>query len=74
MAFTQGRCLLKQRLKEAKMKQVVLAQKTGYSAQTISNYANNRSKMSAEVMKTIAVAIDCSMEDLYEWEMVRRRK
>ncbi|MFW5436237.1 helix-turn-helix transcriptional regulator [Paenibacillus apiarius] len=68
MAFTRGRCLLKLRLKEARMRQVDLAYKTGYSVQAISNYANNRSYMSPEVMMTIAKALYCKMEDLYEWE------
>lgn len=68
MAFTRGRCLLKLRLKEARMRQVDLANKTGYSIQAISNYANNRSYMSPEVMYTIAKTVRCGMDELYEWE------
>lgn len=68
MAFTRGRCLLKQRLREARMRQVDLANKTGYSVQAISNYALNRSQMSPEVMYTVAKALYCRMDELYEWE------
>ncbi|EJW16876.1 helix-turn-helix transcriptional regulator [Paenibacillus alvei] len=67
MAFTRGRCLLKLRLKEARMRQVDLAFITGYSVQAISNYANNRSYMSPEAMYTISKALRCGMDDLYEW-------
>lgn len=68
MNITRGRCLLKRRLKEAGMRQVDLAIKTGYSVQAISNYALNRSYMSPEVMYTISKAVYCKMEDLYEWK------
>lgn len=68
MAFTQGKCLLKLRLLEAGMKPADLARKTGYSAQAISNYIHDRSKMSADVMLTISRVIGCNMEDLYEWK------
>jgi putative transcriptional regulator len=48
------------------MKQVDLAKRTGYSEQLISNWANNRDKMSADVMFNIAFALDCQVEELYE--------
>lgn len=67
MAFHEGRCLLKLRLKERHMSQVELARKTGYSPQIISHYANNRSLMSLSVARTIAHFLKCDMEDLYEW-------
>lgn len=34
----------------------------------ISQYANNKSSMSVEVMKTISYVLGCHMEDLYQWE------
>ncbi|MEK3787524.1 helix-turn-helix domain-containing protein [Paenibacillus sp. FSL K6-1230] len=53
-------------LKDRRMKQVDLAIKTGYSEQLISNWANNRDKMSADVMLNIAFALSCQVEELYE--------
>lgn len=68
MAFSQGRCLLKLRLKEREITQSELARRTGISRQMISQYANNRSFMSPGVMRTISIHLGCLMEDLYEWE------
>ncbi|WP_418026202.1 helix-turn-helix domain-containing protein [Paenibacillus sp. JJ1722] len=66
MKISRGRCRLKILLKERRMKQVDLAKRTGYSEQLISNWANNRDKMSADVMFNIAFALDCQVEELYE--------
>ncbi|WP_025686514.1 helix-turn-helix domain-containing protein [Paenibacillus maysiensis] len=66
MRVSRGRCRLKILLKERRMKQVDLAKRTGYSEQLISNWANNRDKMSADVMFNIAFALDCKVEELYE--------
>lgn len=68
MYFTRGRSLLKVRLKDRGIKQIELAHRTGISRQMISQYANNRSSMSVEVMKTISYVLGCHMEDLYQWE------
>lgn len=66
--FSRGRSLLKVRLKERGIKQAELARRTGISRQMISQYANNKSSMSVEVMKTISYVLGCHMEELYEWE------
>ncbi|NUU52699.1 helix-turn-helix transcriptional regulator [Paenibacillus taichungensis] len=66
MKVSRGRCRLKILLKERRMKQIDLSRKTGYSAQLISNWANNHDKMSADVMLHIAYVLDCTMEELYE--------
>lgn len=68
MAFSQGRCLLKLRLKEKGITQSELARRSKISRQMISQYANNKSKMSPAVMYTVAYVLECTMEDLYEWE------
>ncbi|WP_059049080.1 helix-turn-helix domain-containing protein [Paenibacillus senegalimassiliensis] len=68
MYFTRGRSLLKVRLKDRGIKQIELAHRTGISRQMISQYANNRSSMSVEVMKTISYVLGCHMEELYQWE------
>jgi transcriptional regulator with XRE-family HTH domain len=62
-----GRCLLQKRLKDAKMTQQQLAEKTGISKQKISDYANNRIIMSLPTAKNIADAIGCFIDELYEW-------
>ncbi|AYB41810.1 helix-turn-helix domain-containing protein [Paenibacillus lautus] len=67
MAFSRGKCLLKRRLDERHMTQSELSRRTGYSRQIISHYANDRSMMSPEAMKTISYVLRCSMESLYEW-------
>ncbi|WP_280754178.1 helix-turn-helix transcriptional regulator [Paenibacillus sp. LBL] len=67
MAFSQGRCLLKQRLAQRRMTQSELSRRTGYSRQLISHYANNRAYMSPGAMRTISYVLRCDMEDLYDW-------
>lgn len=68
MAYRVGRCLLKQVLKEKKMSQQELADKSAISRQRISDYANDRIKMSVETLKTVSVILRCDMHDLYEWQ------
>lgn len=68
MPYTQGRCLLRVRLKERGITQSELARRAGYTRHAISHYANNRAQMSPEVMKNIAYVLGCTMEDLYQWD------
>ncbi|MDT9720497.1 helix-turn-helix transcriptional regulator [Paenibacillus sp. ClWae2A] len=63
---SRGRCRLKILLKERRMKQSDLVKLTGYSRHLISNWANNQDKMSADAMLTIAYALGCRVEDLYD--------
>jgi DNA-binding XRE family transcriptional regulator len=67
MTVKVGRCLLKERLKEAKMSQKTLAQKVGKSKQRISDYANDRVQMSMATAREIAQVLGCHIDDLYEW-------
>ncbi|WP_200416316.1 helix-turn-helix transcriptional regulator [Virgibacillus salexigens] len=67
MAYKVGRCLLRYRLKDAKMNQEELSVKLGVTSQQVNKYVRNRQKMSLQVAKNIASILDCQMEDLYEW-------
>lgn len=68
MAFRAGKCLLRSRLNKAKITQADLAKRVNLSPQMISHYIFNRKLMSLDNAKSIADVLDCSIEDLYEWE------
>jgi transcriptional regulator with XRE-family HTH domain len=73
LAYVSRRCLLRERLKKANMTQKQLSQKLGMPISQISDYANDRRTMTLNTAKTISSAIPgCSIEQLYEWEEVRR--
>jgi transcriptional regulator with XRE-family HTH domain len=59
--------LLQQRLQEIGMTQQELADKVHMPKQQISDYVNNRVTMSLKNAKNIASAINCTIDDLYEW-------
>jgi transcriptional regulator with XRE-family HTH domain len=69
MEYKPGRCLLKYRLKQIGKNQQWLAEKINMSKAQISNYANNVTPMGLGTAKTIAVILDCSIEDLYQWKI-----
>jgi putative transcriptional regulator len=66
MVYKPGRCLLTIRLKEIRKTQQWLCEQIGMSKSQISDYATNRTMMSYGTAMTIAGAIGCHMEDLYE--------
>lgn len=66
MAYKPGRCLLTVRLREIRKSQNWLAEQTGILKSQISDYANNRRTMSLATAMTIAAAIGCYIDDLYE--------
>ncbi|OAJ75129.1 hypothetical protein AYJ08_05795 [Brevibacillus sp. SKDU10] len=70
MPFVAGRCLLKQRLKSVRMTQRDLASRAGMPEQQISDYVNGRIKMSLDNARTLSHILQCSIEDLYEWEQI----
>ena len=70
MAYTVGRCLLRELLDNAKMEQVELAKRLNVKPPQINKYVNNVQGMSYEVAKNISTILNCNMEDLYEWEEV----
>lgn len=67
MVYQPGRCLLKQLLRKIGKDQQWLSDVTGMSKSQISMYVNNHRIMTVATAKTIAVAIGCKIDDLYEW-------
>lgn len=67
MEFVRGRCLLKNRLKQAKRSQRWLASKMNRPEQQISDWVNDRYPMNADSMRNIAHWLKCDMEAIYEW-------
>lgn len=67
MGYRPGRCLLVRRLREIGRNQQWLSDATGISKTQISNYATNTRYMSLSSAKTIASAIGCHIDDLYEF-------
>lgn len=68
MPFRAGKCLLRSRLKQARLTQTQLAERLNLSQQMISHYVNGRKMMSFEVAYNIAAILDCNIEDLYLWD------
>ena len=67
MAYTVGRCLLRERLDESSMDQVTLASKLNVKKQQVNKYVTNKQRMSLETAKNVASILHCKIEDLYEW-------
>lgn len=67
MAYTPGRCRLRLLLKERRKSQKWLSEQTGIDVHRISYYINNRGFMHISTAKTIASALGCNIDDLYEW-------
>lgn len=72
MVYKPGRCLLKQLLANIGKDQQWLSDVTGISKAQISMYATNSRIMTLATAMTIAKAIKCSIDDLYEWIAVSR--
>ncbi|HSH25626.1 MAG TPA: helix-turn-helix transcriptional regulator [Massilibacterium sp.] len=71
MAYKVGRCQLRKRLQEAKMSQNELAAKLKVTRQQINKYVSDPPViMTLQVAKNIASILNCTMDDLYEWEEV----
>jgi DNA-binding XRE family transcriptional regulator len=70
--YVPGKCLLLRRLKECEMSQIDLSEKIHMNPRQINAYIKNRKFMSLTTAKTIANAIGCTIDDLYEWEHIRR--
>lgn len=50
------------------MTQADLVEKTGIAKSQISEYISNKSVMSLNTAKVISLALNCSIDDLYEWD------
>ncbi|WP_042399348.1 helix-turn-helix transcriptional regulator [Geomicrobium sp. JCM 19037] len=65
--YRVGKCRLAEHLYSRGMTQTDLAIKTGYSTSTISDYINNKRRMGIERAMNISSALNCSIDDLYDW-------
>lgn len=74
MPYRVGRCLLADLLNRAGMSQQDLALKVDIPKQQINKYVRGPRQMSYKTARAIANALNCSMEDLYEWIPVKKGK
>lgn len=65
-SYNLGRCLLGSLLKVRKMSQTECAKRVNLPKQQINHYVHNRATMSLENAISIALAIECRVEELYE--------
>lgn len=63
-----GRCLLRDRLREAKMTQTELAFRLNIGRGRVNDYVHGRHIMSLEVALNISKVLGCSVTLLYEWD------
>ena len=55
---------IEERRKEKKLSRQVLAYKVGITSEAIRHYEQGRREPKASILKKLAIAIDCRMEDL----------
>jgi putative transcriptional regulator len=67
-----GQCLLSQLLYAKRMQQQELSTKTGITRNQICLYCNNVRKMSLKNAVLIAYALNCKIEDLYEFIILNK--
>jgi DNA-binding Xre family transcriptional regulator len=64
-----GKCLLQEILDKKHMTQVDLSIKTGITATEINLYIHNERCMSLRNARRIAIALNCKLDDLYDWNI-----
>lgn len=64
------RCLLRELLRKADMDQRELADSLNVTVQQINKYVLDKQKMSIQVAKNISSILNCTIDDLYEWEWI----
>ncbi|NMF00045.1 helix-turn-helix domain-containing protein [Aneurinibacillus aneurinilyticus] len=62
-----GKCLLRKVLRRYGMRQQDLADRLNMSTAQVSRYSNGKQGMTLDTAVSIARAIGCRVEDLYEW-------
>ena len=65
-----GRCLVRDILLRRGRTQADLADRIGMPASQISEYVTGKHEMSLRIAKLIASELGCTIDDLYEWEIV----
>lgn len=71
--YDVGKCLLSDKLLQARMSQQELADKLGVTRQQVNSYTANRRLMTLPIAKNIATVLKCEMGELYEWLPVAER-
>jgi DNA-binding XRE family transcriptional regulator len=75
--YEVGKCLLTDKLHQARMTQQELADRLGVTRQQINHYINpnvdKRRIMTLRIAINIASILNCHIEDLYEWEPIEVR-
>lgn len=64
-----GQCLIRHILAKRKMTPTDLSYKTGIPLNQLSGYLNDNRGMNLTTAKKIAVALQCSIDDLYLWHI-----
>lgn len=72
MAYRIGKCLLSDKLRDAKITQSQLAERLGVKRQQVYKWARNEQGMSLESAKNVATVLDCFIDDLFEWVPTRK--
>lgn len=70
LAYRVKRCLLQELLHKADITQRELADLLNVTVQQINKYVLDKQKMSIQVAKNISYILNCTIDDLYEWEWV----
>ncbi|MNG18999.1 helix-turn-helix protein [compost metagenome] len=69
-----GRCLLKDLLNKRKMTQQQLADLTGINKGQINEYiSGKRQTMTLMTAMKISTVLNCHIEDLFAWKVIRKR-
>lgn len=70
--YKARKCRLSFILEQKKITQQELADNIGISKTRISDYVHNRRTMNISTLKTVSTALKCSMEELYEWQEIKK--
>ncbi|WP_405113720.1 helix-turn-helix domain-containing protein [Paenibacillus sp. FSL K6-1217] len=67
MGYKPGRCLITDILHKKRKNQQWLSEESGIAKSLISEYARNKRLMTIGTAKTIATALNCHIDDLYDF-------
>jgi transcriptional regulator with XRE-family HTH domain len=72
MVFKVGRCRLRELRLGRGWTQDELSNKSGVSKSSISSFENGKRQMKVESVKNLIYALNCELDDLYDWKHSRR--
>lgn len=70
LAYRVKRCLLRDLLYKSGISQQELADLLDVTIQQINKYVLDKQKMSITVAKNVSHILNCTIDDLYDWEWV----